>query len=112
MAQPQRSPASLWQDYLFLTNEMLKFVSRREMDMFYSLMEQRERLQQLLDQPSHQDFRHSTEGKALLSKIIEVNRAVDTRLKLVYNQACRQQEISQSYEGADSSRGSRIDFQR
>lgn len=112
MAPVERSAASLWQDYLFLTNEMLKFVSRREMEMFYSLLEQRDRLQSLLTESADGEFRQSAAGKELLGEIVEVNRTVDARLKLVYNQACRQQEIAQSYEGTAGNRGARIDFQR
>lgn len=112
MAQTERPIPDLWQDYLFLTKEMLKFVSRRDMDMFYSLLKQRDQLQQLLDGASDDDFRKSAAGKEILSKIMPVNRAVNERLQLVYNQACRQMEISHSYEGSTDNAGARIDFQR
>ena len=111
MRSPDRSAASLWRDYLFLTNEMLKFISRRELDMFYSLLEQREAIQSLL-QAVDAEFRQSPAGKELLSQVAASNQLIRNRLQLIYNQAVRQLEVDQSYEGNTGETGARVDFQR
>ena len=111
MGSPNNSTASLWQDYLFLTNEMLKFISRREMDMFYTLLEQRAGMQPLLEAVD-MDFQQSPAGKELFSQLAATNQRISDRLKLVYNQAVRQLEVNQSYEGAGLGAGARLDVQR
>lgn len=110
MSGSERSAAGLWKDYVFLTNEMLKFISRREMDMFYSLLEQRETLQPLLE-AADPAFRESAAGKELYNQALAANQQISDRLKLIYNQTVRQLDIDQSYEGTGGT-GARIDFQR
>lgn len=110
MSQNNRSAANLWQDYLFLTHEMLKFISRREMDMFYSLLDQRESLQPLLE-AADPVFQASPAGKELYNQALAANQQISDRLKLIYNQTVRQLDIDQSYEGTGGT-GARIDFQR
>ena len=34
-----KTAEALWQDYQFLTKEMLKFLAQPDMDLFYELME-------------------------------------------------------------------------
>jgi len=111
MTKVERSAESLWQDYLFLTREMLKFISRREMEMFYSLLTQRDELQRLLEETPDNGFCKSPAGQELLKQTVMLNRAVSERLQLAYNQACRQQEINQTYEGTAMQELRRIDFQ-
>ncbi len=59
MTSSQRTAAELWQDYLFLSREMLKFLERKEHELFLELMSQRETVQQMLDGLAKDDFKHT-----------------------------------------------------
>lgn len=70
---------SLWKDYLFLTREMLAFLGRKDMDMFYSLLDQRERLQEMIQERREYDFLFSPEGCAMAAEV----QAADNRMRLL-----------------------------
>ncbi len=59
------SPRELWQDYHFLTQEMSKFLVRNDIDLFFELMNQREKIQAELDS-CEDDYKRTAEGKSLL----------------------------------------------
>ena len=59
----------LWKDYRFLTCEMLSFLEKQEMDMFYALLDQRERLQAMIDERQDYSYLNSDEGKAMAREI-------------------------------------------
>jgi len=93
-----RSIESLWQDYTFLTCELAKFVVRQDWDMFFSLMDQRETMQKLIDDCGDSSFAGSPKGQALLLAIQADERAIAQRLRLMNNQAQIQQRIVNAYD--------------
>lgn len=89
-----------WQDYLFLTEEMKKFLQKNELDMFLSLLDQREAIQKEI-QAAKEDhpFYVSPEGRALLCNIQQANHAMMMAFQMVFNGLRKRENISNAYEG-------------
>lgn len=89
-----------WRDYLFLTEEMKKFLQKKDIDMFLSLLDQREAIQQELQkvQEDH-PFYASSEGKSLLQTVQQVNQAMMMTFQTVFNNLRKRENISNAYEG-------------
>lgn len=107
---PVRNTKDLWQDYLFLTREMINFLGRKEFDLFFDLMNQREKLQEMLDQ-AEDTFRRTPEGRALLEAIRQENMRITAYLRFNINQMQQQQTAVNAYEGGMPSAGRRFDHQ-
>ena len=97
-----------WQDYLFLTQEMKKFLVKRELDIFFSLLEQRQTLQTELEEFSDNKFYTMPEGKALLVQIQQENQKMMTQFHAVFNGMKKQESVSRAYEGMSNFAGSFI----
>jgi hypothetical protein len=110
----QKSASQLWQDYLFLTREMVKFLEENEIDMFFSLMEQRDVVQGNLDQQSDRSFITSPEGKTLVTDITQLNGQITYKLHYNRNIAKKQEEVNTAYDGGVSAYapGRRMDWKR
>lgn len=103
------SPRELWQDYHFLTQEMSKFLLRNDIDLFFELMNQREKLQEALDN-CEDDYKRTTEGKSLLESIRMTNQGIGHRLQFLLNQAKQQEDVSNAYDGyGERPVGNRLD---
>ena len=94
-----KTAGQLWQDYGFLTKEMAKFLAKQDMNLFYDLMNQRERLQTLIDQTADDGFKASTPGRSLLLKIKQESQTILQRMQLQFNHSKRQQQVSDAYNG-------------
>ena len=66
--------------------------------MFFSLMDQREAMQKLIDGCGDRSFADSPTGQALLLAIQADERAIAQRLRLMNNQAQIQQRIVNAYD--------------
>lgn len=91
-----------WQDYLFLTHEMKKFLVARDFKLFYSLLAQREKLQEEIQSLKADEYYSSVEGKKFLLSIQQDNREMVQQFQLVFNTAKKGQAVSQAYEGLTS----------
>ena len=94
-----------WQDYLFLTTEMKKFLGKHELNLFFSLVDQREVLQLELEKISDKTYNESLEGKKLLLKIQEANNEMMDQFNCVFNAMKKQRTVSRSYEAMASFAG-------
>lgn len=88
-----------WRDYLFLTNEMKKFLSKPDLKLFFALVEQREVLQLELEKISHKEYNASPEGKKLSLEIQKANEEMMGQFHMVFNAMKKQRTVSRSYEG-------------
>lgn len=88
-----------WQDYLFLTNEMKKFLIKHDLKLFFTLVEQREVLQLELEKISDKAYNTSPEGKKLLLEIQKSNDEMMEQFHGVFNAMKKQRTVSRSYEG-------------
>lgn len=99
----------LWQDYLFLTKEMAKFLSKDDFDFFIDLLEQRERLQAMIDAAPHsKEFILSSAGQLIFHDIRGANNIIRHQLQSMRNNVNRQREVSIAYNGMATFLGGRI----
>jgi len=96
---------SKWEDYLFLTREMQKFLSRNDLKMFFTLVEQRGKIQAELEKLKNKTYQESPAGKKLLSEIQQANQELMNQFNLVFNTMKRRKNISQAYDGMASMAG-------
>lgn len=96
---PEKSIQGLWNDYLFLTQEMGKFLDKQDMDLFYELMDQRERLQNIIEKVGDESFCLSTPGQQLLQSIQRINENIRLKLQYILNNSRNQNNISNAYGG-------------
>ena len=93
----EKPAQALWQDYRFLTKEMIKFLTKQDMDLFYDLMSQRERLQTIIDQTADDGFKVSTPGRSLLTEIKQQSQTIIQKLQFALNNSKRHQQVSDAY---------------
>lgn len=89
----------LWQDYLFLSQEMNKFAGQRNHDMVFALLEEREKLQALIDSaPGAAEYKASQEGRQLLMAVRQENVRMTAQMRLQANQMRQEQSMSEAYD--------------
>lgn len=101
----------LWQNYLFLTREMKKFLVRKETDLFFEIMKQREKVQTLIDAAPDDAYRLTPEGQELLKSIRDDNQDIILAMQQLMHQLKQQHTVSQAYEGGVRRTGKRFDIQ-
>ncbi|HWQ73567.1 MAG TPA: hypothetical protein VN370_14760 [Desulfitobacteriaceae bacterium] len=101
----------LWQNYLFLTREMKKFLCRKELDLFFEIMKQRENVQARIDTAPDDGYRLTPEGQKLLESIRENNQDIILAMQQQMYQLKQQHNVSQAYEGGAAKSGRRLDFE-
>jgi len=107
-----KTAQDLWQDYRFLTKELAKFLTRHDMDLFYDLLDQRERLQAIIDKTVDGGFKTSLAGRSMLMEISQDSRFLIEHLQSQINGQKRQQQLSDAYSGQGSIVASRMNWQR
>ncbi|AHF07797.1 hypothetical protein [Desulfitobacterium metallireducens] len=103
-----KTSQDLWQDYQFLTKEMIKFLNKPDMNLFYELMNQRERMQTLIDETQDKDYKATSEGNALLSQIQQDNQYIAKHLQLQINQGKHIHQVTEVYNGLGTDQTSRM----
>lgn len=88
----------LWNEYLFLTREMVKFLDKQDFDLFYEIMRQREQLQEAIA-GTNDDYKHTPEGREVLVTIRNLNQRITQKLQLSLNQAKYRKTVSSVYDG-------------
>jgi len=102
----------LWLDYSFLTKEMVKFLGKQEMDLFYELMNQREQIQVMITQTADDGFRTSADGRRLLLEIQSDSHFITHTLQFKLNTGKRQHQVSAAYDGDTGAPVSRMSWKR
>lgn len=87
----------LWQDYRFLTKEMSNFLQLREMDMFYSLLEQRQDLQALIETKGPDGFLLSAAGRELVREVRQVDTVIALTLRGNMAQLQQKHQVRTAY---------------
>ena len=108
-----KNSQELWSDYLFLTKEMSKFLEQQDMELFYELMEQRERLQKVIEEVQDEIFSLSVVGQQLIQNIQCVNRSITLKMQHIVNANRNQHNVSRAYDGLGTNAvvGNRMDRQ-
>ena len=107
-----KTTQALWQDYSFLTKEMLKFLDKQDMELFYELMDQRERLQTIIEETPDEGFKLSSPGQSLLFELKKDNELILNNLQAKQSRAKRHHQVSEVYTGASTPAISRMNWER
>jgi hypothetical protein len=94
-----RTAQELWSTYLQLTRELNKFLDRQEFGMVAELLDQRDKLQAILDEQADVSFRESRAGREILSRIRTENQTIERKMRQSLNTARQQQTVADAYEG-------------
>lgn len=103
----------LWQNYLFLTKEMIKFLEGKDLDLFFELMQQREQIQEMIESVVEDQYTSSPEGQAFLRSLQQEDKRMVLTLQLTYNNARNQRSAANAYDNlVPSFIGSHLDWQK
>lgn len=89
----------LWQNYRFLTKEMLKFLDKQDMDLFYKLLDQRAELQTQIEAAADDGFKESEEGQKTLAEIQHDDRIMLNHLQMKRHRVNEQRKVIGAYTG-------------
>lgn len=98
----EKTTSALWNDYLFLTKEMEKFLDKPDLDLFYELVSQRERLQSMIESRQQQFSNEEPPGDDVVAEIHRVNQVVTNKLRYAINREDHHHNISLAYDGYGS----------
>ncbi|WP_434511454.1 hypothetical protein [Desulfitobacterium sp. AusDCA] len=105
-----KTPQALWQDYRFLTKEMLKFFSTQDMDLFYELLNQRGSLQTIIEQTADDGFKDSIAGQNLLAEIKMDNENITNNLQHRLMRLQRNHQVTEVYNSKNSPSNNRMNW--
>ncbi|MBP2636925.1 MAG: hypothetical protein H6Q72_2832 [Firmicutes bacterium] len=96
--EQERTATELWQDYAFLTREISKFVEKHDVKLVLELLDQREKLQVLIENSPDDGYKATDEGQELLQSIRNLNQLIASNLQRLRNNTKRSQEITRAYD--------------
>ena len=88
----------MWKEYAFLTREMIKFVTQRDFSLVNTLLDQREKLRELISASGDKSYRGSPAGQELLASIMAEERKIAAALQQLRNRMQQQHTVSGAYE--------------
>lgn len=89
---------SLWHKYLVLTKELLKFISKNDVDTFFDLVSQRDKLIELMKALPENNFRETDECKAIIEQIKPMDMQIMYKARAWLNKSRRQNSAVKSYD--------------
>ena len=100
----------LWRKYLTLTNELLKFISKGDVDTFFELVSQRDKLIELIKELPKNNFRETDEFKSIAEQIKPMDMQIMYKARAWLNKSRRQNNTVKAYDltgtvGAFANRG-------
>lgn len=95
----------IWQKYLTLTEELLKFINKQDVETFLSLVPQRDQLIELDKKLPTHDYRTLQEFKEMADKIIPMDREIMYKARAWLNKSRRQNNAVRSYDLTNSMLG-------
>ena len=94
----------LWQRYLMLTKELLKFIDQQDIDTFLAIVPQRGDLIEKMKALPENAFRETSECKALIEEIKSLDMQITYKARSWLNKSRRQNSAVRAYDltGADA----------
>lgn len=115
----QKTEKVLWQDYHFLTHEMVKCLNHDDFSLFEELLSQRQKLQLMIDAcrkhagGKDTGFASAEERGGLLVRVQIMDEELHRVFRLYYNARKNRSDAAMAYEGLDNPLvGMRMDKQR
>ena len=90
----------LWRDYRFLTREMVAFIARQELDMFYELQNQRLQLQATIDETGDYSYLQTASGQALVEELQAADAQIASQLRGSMSRLTQQRKVQRAYHSA------------
>ena len=88
-----------WRDYLFLTREIEKCLLRQDIEMVGGLLEQREKMQQMIDDCQDDDGSTATmAGQQLLKDVADKNRGITQIIHMLRNRSQKNHAAANAYD--------------
>lgn len=103
-----KNERQLWNDYLFLSREMLSALTRQDMELFLEFMDQRGQLQTMIANQQDRSFSASEEGQRLFDQVRQYNQKITTQLRAEQNLIGKKQQVSQAYNAYRPGSGPRF----
>lgn len=97
-AVPVFSEQQLWEKYLMVTKEMLKFISQQDVENFLKLVEQRERLMNMLKDMEPHVFGKTEEGMAIREQVKPMDQEILYKARTWLNKSKRNNMAVKSYD--------------
>ena len=92
----------LWEKYFTLTEELLKFINQQDIDTFLSLVPQRDRLIELMEDLPSKEYLQLEEFQEIGKKIIPMDREIMYKARAWLNKSRRQNSVVKSYDLTNS----------
>lgn len=89
---------NLWSNYLSLTQELLKFIDRQDIDTFMMIVEHRQHLIKRIEELPSKDYRKLKEFKEIADKIQPMDREIMYKARGWLNKSRRQNNVVRSYD--------------
>ncbi|MBR1398321.1 MAG: flagellar protein FliT [Selenomonadaceae bacterium] len=88
----------LWNKYFLLTQELLKFIDKQDIDTFVDIVSQRDRLIEKMKSLPKNDFRETDECKNLIENIKPMDMQIMYKARTWLNKSRRQNSAVKSYD--------------
>lgn len=92
------SEKEIWEKYLELTKELLKFIDQEDIDTFLDLVDQRQQLMEMLQALPDHEFARSSEGTALREEIKPMDMQIIYKARTWLNKSRHNNETVKSYD--------------
>ena len=89
---------NLWGKYFLLSEEMLKFLDRENIDMFLQLLGQREKIQGLLEAQGPSSWTKSEAGQAFYQRLKPVDMQIQYKSRLWLNKSRHKHDVAKAYD--------------
>ncbi|WP_027407468.1 hypothetical protein [Anaerovibrio sp. RM50] len=96
--KPRFSEKEIWEKYLELTKDLLKFIDQEEIDTFLDMVDQRQQLMEMLQALPDHEFARSPEGTALREKIKPMDMQIMYKARSWLNKSRHNNETVKSYD--------------
>ena len=88
----------LWNKYLTLTHELLKFISKGDVDTFFELVNQRDKLIEMMKALPENRFRETDECKNMIEQIKPLDMQIMYKARAWLNKSRRQNNTVRAYD--------------
>ena len=97
---PKYTEKQLWEKYLIVTSELLKFIKAEDIDTFLDLVDQRQRLMEMMQAlpEGERDFSSTPECDAMREQIKPMDMQIIYKAKTWLNKSKRQNMAVKSYD--------------
>ena len=95
----------LWQTYLNLTKELLKFINKQDIDTFLDLVPQRTGLIEKIEALPSKDYRQLDEFKKIADELKILDKEIMYKARAWLNKSRRQNSVVRSYDLGESMLG-------